>query len=509
MKSELKEVSPTQREIHFQIPPEALKEAYGKATQKYIKGANVPGFRKGYAPTDVVRLRYKEEIKNEVLQSVIPDQVAEAIAEHGLQPLSEPHLHVDNIETVKVNGSEPIGLHIHVEVMPEISLPKYKGVAVTRSVRPVSDDEVEKLIADRLKEGAAMIPVEDRASEVGDTVIADLEGRFADDETGDPITASDLEVELGGSDIEPAFTENLVGVKPEEKKEFTVTYPAEFSSSALAGKTVNYKADIKSVGRSELPELNDDWAASLDEGYSSLDDLRQKLKADLEIYAGSEADARVRNDAVAKLIEDNEFEVPQTLVENQARNLLNNFARDLQSRGVDLERVEAGFVTMAFEQMKGQAERDVRGAMLLEKIAEAEKIEVGDEEVNEEIGRIAEMYRAEPEQIRASLEQQGGPASIANSLRTRKSIEAIVKHAKVTEGEWKEPGEAGEAEAAAEAEKKPKKAASKANSGTKAAKAVEADKPAKAEKPDKAPVKKTKTASKSDDDKKPTAKAKK
>lgn len=464
MKSELIEVTPTQKEIKLQIEPEALKEAYSKVSQKYAKGATVPGFRKGFAPLDVVRLRYKEEIKNDVLQQLLPPKVAEAIQEHNLQPLSEPQLHIENVEQVKVNGSEPVGLHVHVEVMPDIPVPKYDGIEVTRTVRPVTDAEIEELIANRLKEHAALIPVEDRPSELGDTVIADLEGTFADDPEGEPIRADDLEVVLGGGDIEPAFTENLIGVRPEDGKDFSVTYPKEFSASALAGRTVHYKSRIKSVGSAELPELNDEWAASLDEGYESLDDLKKKLRADLEVYAKADADARVRNDVIARLIEENAFEVPGTLIESQARNLLNNFANDLQQRGVDLSRVQSDFVSMAFEQMREQAERDVRGAILLDKVAAAENVEVSDAEVEEEIGKIATQYRTTPDEIRDSLKKQGGENTVQNNLRTRKSIEAMVAKAKVTEGKWRDPSETYEAEP-----EKPKKAtaakAKKADSG--------------------------------------------
>ena len=476
MKSELKEISPTQKEIHLEIDAASLKEAYGKVSQKYARGANVPGFRKGYAPLDVVRLRYKEEIQNEVLQQIVPAKVTEAIEEHNLQPLAEPHLHIDDAENITVNGSKPIGLHVHVEVMPDVPVPKYEGLEVTRRVKPVEDSEIEDLIANRLSQEAALIPVEGRASEIGDTVIADLEGVFDDDPGADPIKAENLEVVLGDEVIEKAFTENLVGVREDDEKEFTVSYPEEFSSPALAGKTVHYKAKIKSVGRSETPELNDEWAKSLDEGYESLDDLRNKLRADLETYAGSDADARVRNNAIAKLIEENAFEVPKTLIENQARNLLNNFARDLQQRGVDLNTVDNNFIEMAYHQMQTQAERDVRGAMLLEKVAEAENVEVTKEEVEEEIGKMAEYYRTTPDEVRESLKRQGGENSIENNLRTRKSIEALIAKAKVAEGEWIDETKVEESAAEAKAEtadEKPKKTAKKKSPTKKAAKATE------------------------------------
>ena len=476
MNSELKEISSTQRELHIEVDPAILKEAYAKVSKRYADKVSIPGFRKGFAPLDVVRMRFKEEIKNEVLQLVLPDQVTAAIEEHELHPLAEPHLHVDNVENIKVNGSEPIKLHVHVEVMPEILAPTYEGLELTRRVKPVEEGEIEDLLANRLNQEAALIPVEGRASEMGDTVIADLEGKFDDDPDGEPITATDLEVVLGDEVIEKSFTDNLVGVNVDDEKEFTVSYPAEFSSPALAGKTVHYKAKVKSIGMSETPEMNDEWAKSLDEGYESLSDLRNKLRADLETYAKADADARVRNNAIAKLIEQNEFEVPNALIENQARNLLNNFAQDLQQRGVDLNKVENNFVEMAYHQMRTQAERDVRGALLLDKIAEAEKVEVSKEEIDEEISKLAEYYRATPEEVRDSIEKQGGTRAIENNLKTRKSIEALVAKAKVTDGPWVDESLASEegSEVEAAAEEKPKKPVKKA---TKKAAEAKSDEP--------------------------------
>jgi trigger factor len=264
-------------------------------------------------------------------------------------------------------------------------------------------------------------------------------------------------VKLGDELIEKSFTENLVGVKEDDEKEFTVSYPEDFSSPALAGKAVHYKAKIKSVGLMETPELNDEWAVALDEGYESLADLRSKLRADLEKLAESDADARLRNNAIAKLIEQNEFEVPNTLIENQARNLLNNFAQDLQQRGVDLNKVETNFIEMAYSQMRLQAERDVRGAILLERVGDAEGVKVETAEVDEEIGKMAEYYRTEAAEMRKMFETQGGLANIENNLRTRKAIEALIAAAKVIDGPWVDEDQT-EAEAA-KSEEKPKKAA--------------------------------------------------
>ena len=256
------------------------------------------------------------------MQQLLPAKITEAIQEHNLSPLSEPHLHLEDQPKCKLNGSQPISLSIHFDVMPEIPEPDYKDVEVTRRIRPVEDGQIEDIIDERRQESATLIPVEDRKSEEGDTVLVDLEGIFEDEPETEPIKADDLEITLGDETIEKSFTENLVGVEEDEEKEFTIAYPEDFSSPGLAGKTVNYKAKIKSVGKVELAELNDEWAQSLDEGFETMDDLRKKLREDLESYSEADANARLRVDAIAKLIEKNEFEVPNALIDVQARNLL-------------------------------------------------------------------------------------------------------------------------------------------------------------------------------------------
>ena len=421
MNTELIEKSPTQREIKIEIEPDAVREAYNKVSNKYAKQANVPGFRKGFAPLDVVRLRFKDEINSETLQQLLPAKITEAIQEHNLSPLSEPHVHLEDQQNLKLNGSQPVSLSIHFDVMPEIPEPDYKGVEITRRIRPVEDGQIEDIIAERRQQSAALIPVEGRKSEEGDTVLVDLEGTFEGEPETEPIKADDLEIPLGDETIEKAFTEHLVGVEEDEEKEFTIAYPEDFSSPGLAGKTINYKAKIKSVGKVELSELNDEWAQSLDEGFETMDDLRKKLREDLESYSEADANARLRVDAIAALIEKNEFEVPNALIDVQARNLLNNFGQDLAQRGVDLSKVENDFVQMVYEQMKTQAARDVRGAMLLEKIADLENIEVSTDEVNEEIQKMADYYSVSIDEIKESFKQnQNAETEISNNLRTRK-----------------------------------------------------------------------------------------
>ncbi len=167
MNTELIEVSPTQREIKIEIEPDEVRAVYNRVSQKFAKGAQVDGFRKGFAPLDIIRMRFKDQIKSEVLQELFAPKVGEAIQEHNLNPLAEPQLHLDDAENVKVNGTQPIRLHVHVEVMPELPTPEYKNLEVVRRTRPLPEEELDSIIDERRQESATLVPVEDRKSQDG------------------------------------------------------------------------------------------------------------------------------------------------------------------------------------------------------------------------------------------------------------------------------------------------------------------------------------------------------
>ncbi|MFV0389218.1 MAG: trigger factor [Pyrinomonadaceae bacterium] len=436
MSTELKNVSETNKTIRVEIAPDIVRGAYDRVSKKYASKAQVPGFRKGMAPLDVIRMRYKGEIRGDVFQELVPTIVTEAVIEHQLSPITEPRVVIDQAETVKVNGAEPIVVEVHIEVMPDIPEPKFEGLEVTRQVAPVKDEEIDGIIDEERQKEASFVPSEGKKSKEGDTVIVDLKGTFEDDPEADPIEVSDLDIKLGDEVIEKSFTENMVGMKPDEEKEFSVAYPEDFSSTTLAGRKVKYHALVKSVGSVELPELDDAWVKSLDEEVETVKDLRKKLRTDLETVAKADADARVRNELIAKLIEANEFEVPEALIENQARNLLNNFAQDLAQRGVDLSKLDQAFAESSYSQMRMQAERDVRGAILLEKIAEQANVEITDEMVAEEIEKIAQHYNMPADEVKKVMEREGNLDSIRNNLRTREAVEVVVNKAKIVEKPW-------------------------------------------------------------------------
>src|SRR5215213_1370427 len=444
MKTELIDVSPTRKEIRIEIDPAQIRDAYDRISQQYSKGANVPGFRPGHAPTSVVRTRYKSEIRSEVLRELIPEAVNNAINEHSLNALGEPNVELDNTAALERLGEEPLTIKVGVEVLPDVQLENYKELEVSRRKRPITDADVDRMIAGLRDNSASLQPVEDRASELGDTVTVNARGKFLDEPEAEEIKVDDVEVVLGGQGVQSEFTENLTGVRAEETRTFQVEYPADFSSQALAGKKVEYVTEVTSVTQKELPELDDDWVKSLGGDFDSVEALKTKVREDLEARATAESDHLVRDEIMKKLLDAHKFEVPESLVEQQTQHRLETMARQMIGRGIDPRNPEINWEG-AREELKGQAEEDVRATMLLEKIAEAENITVSGEEIEAEIDAIATASRQPKEQVRAALTKNGGESSIAHSLRTRKALDLLVENAHITDAEWTEPKEAEEA----------------------------------------------------------------
>ena len=438
MKTELIDVSPTRKELRIEIEPAEIRSAYDRISQQYSKAATIPGFRPGHAPTSVVRTRYKSEIRSEVLRELLPDAVNNAIIEHSLNALGEPDVHLDNPEVLERLGEEPITVKVGLEVLPEITLNEYKGLEATRRVRPITDADVDQVIEVWRDSSASYMPVEDRASELGDTVTINARGKFVDEPEAEEITVDDVEVVLGGPGVQEEFTEKLTGV--EETKTFLVDYPQDFSSAALAGKKVEYVAEITAVRKKELPELDDEWAKSLGD-FDSVEAVRTKLREDLEARATAEADHNLRGDVMRKLLEAHPFEVPPSLIEQQTAQRMEDVARQMANRGIDPRSAQLDW-ERAREELKVQAADDVRVTMLMAKIAEAENITIPDEEIEAEIEAIATAARQPIEQVRAALTKNGGERSIAQRLRNRKALDLLIENARVTDAEWTEPKEA-------------------------------------------------------------------
>jgi trigger factor len=439
MKTEFVDVSPTRKEIKIEIDPETVRQTYDRISDRYAKQASVPGFRPGHAPRAVVRTRFKNEIRGQALQELVPEAVNEAINKHELDALGEPDVQLDNTEALEKFGEEPLLVNVKVEVLPKVELRDYKGIEAVRKTRRVTDANVDEMLEALRETSGAMQPVEDRGAALADTVTINVEGKFLDNSEEENIKADDVEVTLGGKGVQQEFTDNLTGVKPDDEKTFVVDYPEGFSSKGLAGKKVEYTARVTAVRVKELPEVDDEWARSLGEEFDSVATLRSKIRENMENQARQEADHRFRADLMQKVVERHQFEVPQSLIDHQTSYRMESVVRDMIGRGVDPRNQNVNWEG-AREELKVQAEEDVRSSLLLERIAQEEKIEVSNEEIEAEIQAIARSSQQPVEQVRSVLTKEGGERSIANRLRNRKALDLLVENARVTDEEWREEG---------------------------------------------------------------------
>ena len=439
MKTEVADVSPTRKEIKIEIDTATVRQTYDRVSDRYAKQASVPGFRPGHAPRAGVRNRFKTEIRDQALQELVPEAVDEAIREHAPNAIGEPDVQLDNAEALEKFGEEPLAVKVNVEVLPKVELQNYKGLEIARHTRPLTDQNVEEMLEALRETSAAMQPVEDRASALGDTVTINIEGRFIDLPDEENIKQDDVEVTLGGKGVQQEFTDKLIGVKSEDEKTFLVDYPADYRSPGLAGKKVEYTAKVTAVRVKELPEVDDEWARSLGEEFDSVETLRAKIRENMENQAKQEADHRLRADLIQKLVEGHQFEVPQSLVEHQTSYRLESVVRDMIGRGVDPRNQNVNWEG-AREELKAQAEQDVRGSLLLDQIALEEKLDASKDEIEAEIETLARNSQQSIEQVRSVLTKEGGERSIANRLRNRKALDLLVENAKVTEAEWSEEG---------------------------------------------------------------------
>jgi trigger factor len=438
MKTEVVDVSATRKELKIEIDASDVRAELERVTERYAGAVSVPGFRKGRAPAAVVRQRYKNEIRGEVVQNLVPQAINEAINERALQVIGEPeNIHFDNNEALDKLGEHPLSIHADVEVLPEVTLGEYKGLEIVRRTRPVTDETVAAMVENLREQSASLQPVEDRGAEAGDTVTVNFTGRYIEPPSDEDIKAEDVEVVLGGEGVLADFNEQLTGTKPDDVKTFVVKYPADFSSQGLAGKEIEYTATVTAVRRKELPETDDEWAKTFGEEVDSLETLRAKLRENLSERARVESEHRLRDEVMSKLIEAHEVEVPESLVKSQTRRLLESTVRDMMQRGMDPRNQELDWENLQ-GMLEAQATEDLRGSILLERIADAENIEPTDEEIGREIEAIAEGTRQSVEQVRAALTKQGGERSIADRLRHRKALDLLIETARVSEEEWRE-----------------------------------------------------------------------
>jgi trigger factor len=419
--------STTKREIQVEIPAEEVARETDTLIQKYQKLARIPGFRTGHAPASIIKQRFAEGIKSDVVDALVPRYFRKEADKLGLTPVSQPQ-----VTDLHVHDGEPLRFKASFEVMPTIRVEDYKELRADKPDTSVTDEEVEQSLKSLQEQRATFTTIEGSPLGDGDFAQVSLDGKPKDAEaaatpgpTGsNPVHMDDILVEIGGAGTMPEFTENLRGASAGDERTFDVHYPQDFSDQRLAGKTFTYTVQIKAVKQKSLPELNDQFAKDLGE-FADLAEVRKRIREGMEAEKKQNAEREGKDKLVAELVKRNDFEVPEALVEHQIDIRLDRGLRALAAQGMktedmkkmDLNRLRAG--------QRDQAVQEVKAALLLEKIAEEEKLEVSDAEIDREVEALAEQSKQTPEAIRSRLTRDGALDRIRNRIRNEKTLDFL------------------------------------------------------------------------------------
>ena len=425
MKHEVTSLGDCKREVLIDVPVDEVNREFEKVTAEYAKYANVPGFRPGRTPKSVVKTRYKDSIHNEVLQHLVSHALQHAVKDNKLRVIGDP-----SFDTLTVDEGKPLTVKATIEVIPEIKLVDYKGLEITKRVPEITDEDIEQELTRLRERNAELIPVEGRPSQEGDYVTADLSGKFLSTEEQD-LKADNVEVIIGAANVQKEFSDNLTGVSVGEEKVFRVNYPEDFSSKGLAGKELEYTATVTAVRAKELPELDDEFAKGLGGDIDSLDDLRKRISDDLALSAERHASSVMRDELLDKLVKLNPFEVPSILVQQQTKTRIESLVREMIYRRMSFSEGDLSLDAIR-EQASQLALSDVRGALILDQIAQDENVTVSTDEIDEEIHHLAEHNGQTFEATKSRLTKEEALDNIKDNLKNRKALDVVVAHARIT-----------------------------------------------------------------------------
>jgi len=413
-------VNPCLREIAVEVPADTVAREMESLLAKYTKLARLPGFRKGKAPATIIRQRFAEELRSDVIEQLVPRFFREEVQRQKLEPISQPH--VTNLE---MQEGQPLRFKASFEVMPPIEVSGYQELRPEKAEVKVTDADVDEELEHIRQQRAKFITVEGTTLAEGDFAEVSFTG-MPQGEGNKPITVDDVLVEIGGKNTVREFSENLRGASAGDERRFDVNYPADFADQRLAGKTVTYNVAIKAIKQKELPALDNDFAKSLGE-FESVDALRIRIAESLEHERKHRAEHEAKDKLVDELVKRNEFPVPESLVERQVDVRLERGLRALAAQGLRAEDMQKMDLPGLRAGQREAALKEVKASLILEKIAEAEKIEVSDQEIDGEIEALARQTRQTAEAIRARLTREGALDRIRGRLRNEKALDFLYR----------------------------------------------------------------------------------
>ena len=420
-KSEL--IEKNQYELQFSVDTATFDAAVDKVYRKQVKSIAVPGFRKGKAPKSIIEKMYGTGVFYEdAINDLIPEHYTAALKESGLEVVSQPEFDIVSIDE---NG---LVLSAKVFVKPEVEIKDYLGIKVEKEVTPVTDEDVNTEIETVRERNSREIEVTDRAAEMGDTAVIDFEG-FCDGVAFEGGKGTDYALKLGSGSFIPGFEEQVAGKNIDEEFDVNVTFPTEYHAEDLAGKEAVFKCKIHAITKVELPALDDDFAKDVSD-FDTFDEYKADLKAKIEKRHEANADNAVEEKLVEALIEKLEADIPEAMFVAETENFVRDYDNRLRSQGLDLN-MYFKYTGMTLdnlrEQMRPQAERQVKARLALEKIAALENLEATEEDINGEYENIANAYGVELDQVKASIDAE----AIAADMKVKKAMDLVKEKAAI------------------------------------------------------------------------------
>jgi len=410
--------SNTKREIQVEVPADEVARETDALIQKYQKLARIPGFRRGHVPASIIRQRFAEDIKSEVVDALVPRYFRRETDTQGLIPVSQPR-----VTDLHIHDGEPLRFKASFEILPEIKVEGYKELRADKPDVSVKDEEVEESLKHLQEQHATFATIEGRPLADGDFAQVSLDGTPKDGE-GKPVHMDEVLVEIAGKNTMPEFTENLRGASANDERTFDVVYPQDFSDQRLAGKTFVYTVKVGGVKQKSVPELNDQFAKELGE-FGNLEEVRKRVREGMETERKHEAERAAKDKLVAELIKRNDFELPEALVDRQIDLRLERGLRALAAQGMKAEDIKKMDFNRLRAGQRDQAVQEVKASLLLDKVAQEEKIEVTEDEINREVEALAAQSKQPAESIRARLTQDGALDRIRNRIRNEKTLDFL------------------------------------------------------------------------------------
>ena len=410
------------RELDLEIPADEVSKAMERVAKEFARLARVPGFRPGKAPIPLIKKRFAEDIKGEVLQTLVPQRVEKAVAEQKLTPVSQPQ-----VDKVEYNEGQPVKFRASFEVLPEFALGNYKNLEIEMPEMQITDERVAETLAEMQQRAATFTPVEGRAVENDDFVQVKLHG--TPEGGGDPLQADSVLCHVGAEETMEPFNENLRGANAGDHKNFDVEYPADYPDSKLSGKKFHYSVDVLGVKTKTLPEINDEFAKDVSDA-ASLEELKKKIRESLEHERDHRQKELQREKVLAELVKLHAFPVPDSLVEHQMDVRLERVVRSLAQQGVDPRAVNVDWVSLRRRQEE-RARDDVKAELVVDRIATEEQIDVTEEELQHELEHVASHGGESAEAIRARLTKQGALDRMKAKLRSDKTVDWLAQNARV------------------------------------------------------------------------------